>query len=327
MKLLNTFIAFFIGLNLIAQDGYAVLREDLLKQADLPDSLKESNWTVKSIFGLNGSQTSFVNWAAGGRNNITAIGLVDFSAVYQKKNLKWNNDIKLALGGQLFMDSTGRKQGLQKTDDRIDIASAFGYEFKKKWFLTTIGTFKTQSLDGFNFPNDSVRISKFMAPGYINLSLGIEFAPKPFFNAYLSPVACKFTIVNDEVLSDAGAFGVQKAVYNADGTLLTPGKHYRSEIGAYFRMNFQKEIMKNIEMKTRLELFSNYMNNPQNIDVNLENIFAFKVNKWFSASLQWNMIYDDDIMIRDVKGGSGPRTQFKSVLGLGISYTLTNKKI
>jgi hypothetical protein len=319
MRLLNTLIAFFTCLQLLGQDGYATLRDDLLKQAELPDSLKQSNWTVKSIFGLNGSQTSFVNWAAGGRNNITAIGLIDFNAVYQKRNLKWNNDIKLALGGQLFMDSTGRKQGLQKTDDRIDVASAFGYEFKKKWFVTTIGTFKTQSLDGFNFPNDSVRISTFMAPGYFNLSLGIEFAPKPFFNAYLSPIACKFTIVNDQVLANAGAFGVQKAVYNADGTVFTSGKRFRSEIGAYFRMNFQKEIMKNIEMKTRLELFSNYMNNP-------ENIFAFKVNKWFSASLQWNLIYDDDIVIRDIKGGSGPRTQFKSVLGLGISYTLSNKK-
>lgn len=326
MKQLLTAIIFLSASTIHAQDATVALRDDLKKQAELPDSLKVSNWTVKSIFGLNGSQTSFVNWAAGGRNNVTAIGLVDFSAVYQKKNFKWNNDIKLALGGQLFTDSTGKKQGLQKTDDRIDVASAFGYEFKKKWFLTTIGTFKTQSLDGFNFPNDSVRISRFMAPGYVNLSLGMEYAPKQYFNAYLSPLACKFTIVNDQVLANAGAFGVQKADLALDGSVLNPGKRFRSEIGAYFRMNFQKEIMKNIEMKTRLELFTNYLKNPQNIDVNLENIFAFKVNKWFSASLQWNLIYDDDITIRDVKGGSGPRTQFKSVLGLGISYTLTNKK-
>ena len=78
-------------------------------------------------------------------------------------------------------------------------------------------------------------------------------------------------------------------------------------------------------MKTRLELFSNYLNNPQNIDVNLENIFTFKVNKWFSASLQWNVLYDDDIDVRDNKGGFGPRTQFKSVLGLGLSHTIKNQ--
>lgn len=293
-----------------------------------PDSttiIEESPWTLKSLFGVNGTQTSFVNWAAGGRNNISVLGFIDASANYKKNSLKWENDFKFALGGLRYIDSTGKKDGLQKTDDKIDLSSTFGYEFKKTWFYTATAGFRTQTLDGFSFPNDSVRISTFMAPAYVNVSLGIEFAPKESFNMYLSPVAGKITIVNDQVLANAGAFGVEKAVLDTDGSVLTSGKRVRSEFGAYFRMKFQKEIMKNIEMKTRLELFSNYLNNPQNIDVNAENIFTFKVNKWFSASLQWNLIYDDDISIRDANGNSGPRTQFKSVLGLGISYTMTNK--
>lgn len=282
------------------------------------------NWTIKSIFGVNGTQTSFVNWSAGGRNNVSALGFVDFSAKYKKGLIKWDNDVKFALGGLKYIDSTGKKQGLQKTDDRIDIASSFGYEFKKTWFYTLTAGFKTQSLDGFNFPNDSIRISKFMAPAYVNLSIGIEYQPKPSFSVYLSPLAGKMTIVNDEVLSNAGAFGVEKAITDTLGNILTAGKRVRYEIGSYFRIKFQKEIMKNIEMNSRIELFSNYLNNPQNIDVNIENIFNFKVNKWFSASLQWNLQYDDDISIRDASGKTGPRTQFKSVLGLGISYTVKN---
>lgn len=283
------------------------------------------SWALKSIFGVNGTQTSFVNWAAGGRNNVSALGFIEVTANYQKNALKWQNEGKFALGGLIYLDSSGRKEGLQKTDDRIDLASTFGYEFKKTWFYTITAGFKTQSLNGFSFPNDSVRISTFMAPAYFNISLGIEYAPKETFNMYLSPLAGKMTIVNDEVLANAGAFGVEKAVLDTDGSVLTAGKRIRNEFGAYFRVKFQKEIMKNIEMKTRVELFSNYLNNPENIDVNAENIFAFKVNKWFSASLQWNLQYDDDIAIRDSKGNTGPRTQFKSVLGLGISYTLTNK--
>jgi hypothetical protein len=215
---------------------------------------------------------------------------------------------------------------LQKTDDRIDLATSFGYEFKKHWFLTTIAGFRTQFLDGFSFPNDSIPISRFMAPGYASFSLGIEYAPVDYFNVYLSPIASKMTFVNDGRLADAGAFGVRAAELDTNGNVLTRGSRYRNEIGAYFRLRFQKELFKNIEMKTRLELFSNYAHNPQNIDVNFENIFTFKVNKWFQASLQWNLIYDDDIQIRDSKGRTGPRTQFKSVLGLGISYTLTNTK-
>ena len=77
-------------------------------------------------------------------------------------------------------------------------------------------------------------------------------------------------------------------------------------------------------MKTKLELFSNYMNNPENIDVNADVLFTFKINSWFSASLNWTLIYDDDIDIRDNQGNVGPRTQFKSVLGLGVSYTMRN---
>jgi hypothetical protein len=290
------------------------------------DSLEPPKlWMLKSIFGVNGTQTSFVNWAAGGRNNVSALCFFEATANYQKNALKWQNELKFALGGLRYIDSTGKKEGLQKTDDRIDLSSTFGYEFKKTWFYTVTAGFRTQSLNGFSFPNDSVRISTFMAPAYVNLSIGIEYAPKEYFNMYISPLAGKMTIVNDEVLANAGAFGVEKAVLNTDGSVLTAGKRIRNEFGAYFRVKFQKEIMKNIEMKTRVELFSNYLNNPENIDVNAENIFAFKVNKWFSASLQWNLQYDDDIAIRDSKGNTGPRTQFKSVLGLGISYTLANK--
>jgi|UniRef100_UPI004049EBBE hypothetical protein len=293
---------------------------------ELNDTTKkvENPWKFKSIFGLNGSQTSFVNWAAGGRNNVSVLGFIDASLKYNKQHVKWDNDLKFALGGLKYIDSTGKQQGMQKTDDRIDLASTFGYRFKKLWFYTVTGGFKTQSLNGFNFPNDSVKISTFMAPGYLSISFGIEYAPKESFNLYFSPLAGKTTVVRDQTLANAGAFGVDKATYDQNGLLLKLGSKIRNEFGSYLRFKFQKKIMENIEMKTRIELFSNYINNPQNIDINAENIFAFKVNKWFSASLQWNLQYDDDIIIRDVNGKNGPRTQFKSVLGLGISYTLTN---
>ena len=284
-----------------------------------------SHWTSKMLFGINGSQSSFVNWSAGGRNNISMLGFLDASATYRKSNIKWNNDLKLALGGLRFLDKNNTGAQLQKTDDKIDIATSLGYEFKNKWFYTLVGGFKTQMLDGFVFPNDSVRTSKFMAPGYVSSALGIEFALDKNFNVFLSPLATKFTIVNDQVLANAGAFGVQKAELDALGNVLVAGKKVRSEYGTYFKMRFNKELAKNIEMKSRFELFSNYINNPQNIDVNTEVIFTFKVNKWFSSSLQWNLLYDDDIDVTDNKGRVGPRTQFKSVLGLGVSFTIKNK--
>jgi len=310
-----TLIAFLAGFTL-------VVGQDVVPTLPLDSLLKQNPWRFKAITGINGSQTAFVNWAAGGRNNISLLGFIDASAKYKKGDHKWDTDFKYALGGLLYTDSTGKKQGLQKTDDRIDLATSYGYEFQKKWFYTATAGFKTQTLDGFSYPNDSVRISTFLAPAYVSFSLGIEYAPSPAFSVYLSPLAAKITIVNDEVLANAGAFGVTPATFNENGVILTEGKRVRYEFGSYFRMKFEKAIAKNIEMKTRVELFSNYLDNPQNIDVNTENIFNFKINDWFSASLQWNLQYDNDIQILDRKGNTGPRTQFKSVLGLGISYTI-----
>jgi hypothetical protein len=126
------------------------------------------------------------------------------------------------------------------------------------------------------------------------------------------------------VLANVGAFGVQAATYDGNGALVTAGRKLRSEFGAYMKMSFNRELMKNIEMKSTVELFSNYLDQPQNIDVNADILFTFKVNNWFSASLNWTAIYDDDIQIQLSNGKVGPRFQFKSVLGLGISYTLRN---
>lgn len=318
IKKIFTTILVVASFNAKAQDLPTVPIRDVLSDT--------SYWSTKMLFGLNGSQSAFVNWAAGGRNNISMLGFLDATATYRKKNIKWNTDLKLALGGiRFFGKALESGSNVQKTDDRVDLASSLGYEFKNKWYYTIVGGFKTQMLDGFIYPNDSIPTSRFLAPGYGSWALGIEYAPTPNFNVFLSPLAAKYTIVNDAVLANAGAFGVRAATYDGVGNLISAGKKFRSEYGAYFKFRYSKELVKNVEMKSRLELFSNYVDKPQNVDVNAEVIFTFKVNKWLSSSLQWNLVYDDDISVIDSKGRKGPRTQFKSVLGLGVSFTLKNK--
>ena len=170
-----------------------------------------------------------------------------------------------------------------------------------------------------------MRTSTFLAPAYDNIALGIDYTPNEHLTIFLSPVAGKLTHVRDQVLANAGAFGVDPAEIDiTTGDIITAGKMFRGEFGAYFKFQYDNTLAKNIEMKSKLELFSNYLHNPGNIDINAEVIFNFKINSWLSASLNWNLIYDDDIDIRDSKGGFGPRTQFKSVLGLGLSYTMKN---
>lgn len=270
-----------------------------------------SVWKLKSLYSLSGTQSSFVNWNAGGRNNISLIGNIRASADYNKAKWNWSSDATLAFGGIKYLDDV---QGvdLQKTEDKIDLSSIVGMRISKRFLISLNSGFKTQFADGFTYPNDSVAVSKFMAPGYLNLALGTDYIKDANFSVFGSPFAAKTTLVMDDSLSQLGAFGVEK------------GERIRHEFGAFIKLKWNSKLMKNIDMKSKIELFSNYLNNPENIDVNAELVFIFRVNSLFSATAQWNLVYDDDIKIRDKNGNIGPRTQFKSVLGIGISYKLEN---
>lgn len=279
---------------------------------------KESNWKLESIFSLNITQSSFTNWASGGRNNISGLGFINASADYSKGHWKWANQLSTGLGGIKYFD-----ENLQKTDDLLDIQSTVSYGLKDPWYISLLGGFRTQYLNGYVDPEDP-RTSAFMAPGYGNLSLGIEYIPNDNFKVLLSPLSAKFTWVQVQRLADMGAYGVEPAELDALGNVLTPGRNFRPELGAYLRVSYKKELIENINLRTRWEFFSNYLDSPDHIDVNGELILDFKINKWFSANLQLNLIYDHDIKIEDRKGNIGPRTQFKQVLGIGIAYRLAN---
>ena len=275
------------------------------------DTLKSSDWELKSLHSLNGTQSSFVNWNAGGRNNISLNASIRASANFNREIWNWSNDLSLAFGGIKYLDDSEVFM-YQKTDDKIDLSSKLGVRISEKYLISLNTGFKTQFADGYTYPNDSIAVSKFMAPGYMNLAIGTDYVKDANFSVFGSPFAAKTTFVMDDSLSQIGSFGVEK------------GERIRHEFGAFLKLKWNAELMKNIEMKSKLELFSNYLNNPQNIDVNAELVFVFRVNSLFSATAQWNLIYDDDIQIRDINGKVGPRTQFKSVLGIGISYKLEN---
>jgi len=103
------------------------------------------------------------------------------------------------------------------------------------------------------------------------------------------------------------------------------GETSKFEFGAYFRFLFVKDIAKNVNLNTKLELFSDYLNNPQNIDVNWDTQINLKVNSWLSAMFGFVLAYDHDTPITDKDGITGPRTQIKQLLSVGLSYNFKNK--
>jgi hypothetical protein len=283
------------------------------------DSLE--GWKTGGLISINGSQVSLTNWNAGGQNSISINGLVSMYANLRKGKSEWENSMDLGYG----ILRQGRKDNVSwiKTDDKIDVVSKYGRKASDKWFYSALLNFNTQATNGYNYPNDSVYISRFMAPGYMLIAAGMDFKPVKPLSFFIAPFTMKNTFVLDQTLANQGAFGVEAA--DSTGGTITPGKRIRMETGGYVRIQYQQEVMKNVKITSSLSLFSNYLNNPQNIDVNWETLLQFKVNKYISATLSTHLIYDDDIDIAvfddaGVQTGKGPRLQFKEVFGVGFAY-------
>jgi hypothetical protein len=266
-----------------------------------------SYWKFGGLGSISFSQVSLTNWVAGGENSISGNILANGLANYNKGKSSWENMLILGYGLMKQGDV-----GVRKTDDRIDFASKYGFKATEKWFYTAMFRFYTQFTEGYAYPNDSVPISTIMAPGYINLSIGIDYKPSEKFNLYFGPLSGKVTYVLDDDLSAKGAFGVEK------------GKNVRYEFGGLIKSMYTREIVKNVTFLTRLDLFSNYFKHPEKIDVSWEVLLNMKINKYLSASLNTLLIWDDDIKFIEyddfgVETGSKSKVQFKEVFGIGLS--------
>ena len=278
-------------------------------------------WKAGGVTSLMITQTALSNWSAGGQNSLSATALVNLFANYHHKRIQWDNTLDLGYG--LMQQGKGK---IIKSDDKIDFSSKYGQYAFKHWYYTAMLNFKTQFAQGFNYPNDSVMISDFMAPAYVTLALGMDYKPADYFSLLIAPVTGRMTIVNNQTLADQGAFGVEPASYDDFHNVVTNGKKTRLELGGYIKTAVKYDIMKNVTLNAKLDLFTNYLKNPQNIDVNGELLIAMKVNKYISASILMDVIYDDDIKINidsnkdGITDKSGPRTQLKEVLGVGFSY-------
>lgn len=260
-------------------------------------------WKKGGQFALNFSQVSLTNWIQGGENSIAVNSFLNLYATYAKGKSIWDNKLDLAFGTVKSGD-----QGFRKSDDKIDFSSKYGILAAKKLYYSALLNFRSQFTAGYKYPDDSTIISKFLAPAYITAGIGIDYKPVDYFSVYFSPVTGRLLIVNDQVLSDAGAFGVE------------PGKKVKAGFGALLRIEFAKDIITNVNLKTKLELFSDYLDHPENLDVYWDVFIAMKINKWLAANLNTTLVYDSNTMITDKDGNTGPRTQFKEVFGVGLTY-------
>ena len=268
-------------------------------------SQEESHWERSGSMGLNISQSSFSNWASGGS---TAFGLnfqSDYQANYQHGRNMWQNRLELAYG---FNSEKGDRS--QKTQDKIYLSTLYGYQVKKYLYLGGSFDFRTQFANGFNYDSSPLElISQFMSPGYLTVGAGLIWKPKPYFSLVFNLISWRGTFVLDDALSDAGAYGVD------------PGDKYRTDFGANLKADFNYWLMKNVNLYSRLELYSNYLDKPLNVDVLWDIQLNLVVNEWISVKLNTSLLYDDDVLIKQDDGRMVHKVQFKEILGVGLQYT------
>lgn len=145
-----------------------------------------------------------------------------------------------------------------------------------------------------------------MAPGYLMIGAGVTWMPKKWFTMTFTPATWRGTFVTSSRLSTEGAYGVD------------PGKRLLSEFGGNLKLEFNYEFLPNMTLYSRVDFYSNYLDKPQNVDVRWDTQINMKINRWFAANLNLNLIYDDDTKILQKDGRQGARIQFKEALGIGL---------
>ncbi len=319
-KVLLLGILLYAGL-ISAQADSAVFQQFNADKKDPSDTA----WKAGGNFALQFTQASYSNWQAGGANSFSGNALFSSFANYDKGGKwRWYNSLVLAYGLNFQEELT------IKTDDRIELESRVDRTISTNWNASALSNFRTQFADGYENPEDSNRISTFLAPAYTLLGLGLTYKPNKFFSAFLSPATAKFTLVNNQALANEGAYGVDAGVFDSvSNTYTSLGSKTRFEIGAYSNLNYKQEIFKNITLQSRIDFYMNYLNDDfyNFVDINGEVILFLKVNDYITANVAVNFIYDDDILF-DTNGdgnGDAPRTQFKQVLGVGFAYNFGDK--
>lgn len=284
-----------------------------------------SFWKNLNKLGINFSEVAFVNWNAGGNNSIAALGNARFERNYKFRYIQWDNYMDLRYGLNL---QEGQK--LRKTDDAIRLSSTFGFQRDtiSNWYYSAKANFNTQFSNGYKYPDRTTPISRFMSPGYSFLGAGTSYITKDQkFNLYISPLTQKSTFVLDQDLANKGSFGVQRAILDMDGNVIEPGENIFLEFGFHLTNAWQTQVWDNVKLDHRLSLYTDYLRNFGNIDIDWELNVELQVNKYVVTTIGTHIIYDDNVLFNEEVNAQGiivtpgeTRIQFKQLLGVGVAY-------
>lgn len=297
---------------LINGDTLIMLGDSLI----IEKKVKETFWKTGGNYNLSIQQVSLANWSAGGASSFALNTGVSLFANYKRNNKIWDTNLTVNFG---FNRQADRSFRTRKTNDNFKFVSKYGRELTKGFYLSTQLEARTQLLEGYKYFKESgaeldsrTLISDFLSPGYIQSSTGLNYQKekKDFkFSSILSPFTGRFTIVLNDSLSRAGAFG------------MIPGDKVKPEAGASLGTSIDMKVMENISWKADLNLFSNY-GRFGNMVVNFNSTISMKVNKYISTRVETVLIYDENVYIEMDDGSKSRAIQLQNLInfGLGIDF-------
>jgi hypothetical protein len=271
---------------------------------------KERKFKHSFQLGFTINQSTFSdNWKGGGVNSFAFGGFLNYGVKHKTENWDFNSDLQMQLG---YQDNKGEVR--RKNADRLFYDLKAGYILSPKWNVFGSLNFLSQFQDGFDSKTKSLSditkdslVSKFMAPAYITTSVGFEYKPLSYLWMRLGVGTLRQTIVLDPTISNAQLYGLEN-----------PGDKIRNQFVLQYIVNFDKDLAKNVNFKTRYMVNYDYFKSGKpNAFVHIMNAnLTLKATKYISTNFQVNIIKDYD-QSKDI--------QWSQILTLGMVLTLSRQ--
>ena len=256
---------------------------------------EKQGWTKGGNFSFLANQSTFNNWLAGGQSNMSGNIGANYDFNYKAGNVNWDNKLIVAYG-------LSKIKGVdtQKTDDRIEFNSLYGKKAKGHWFYSAFLNFKTQMDTGLDPDTQTVKVSHFFSPAFLQVGPGMLWKKSDNLKVNIAPATSKLIVVHDHFTEFGSSFGVEQ------------GKTTRYELGASLGAYYKLDLMANVTFENILNLYSNYLEDPQYVDVDYQLNIVLKVNKYLSTNFAFQAIYDENALSEKI--------QTRQVIGVGVNY-------
>ena len=280
--------------NIILLIALTIQIQSIYSQEAMQESPPVSPWAKVGTFSFLVNQSSFDNWIAGGVSNISGAIGVNYDFNYSKAKWSWDNKIIVAFGITKI-----KAQDIQKSNDRLEWNSVLGKKAKGIWNYSLFLNFKTQFTDDLN--SETKGPTRILSPGYLQVGPGMLWRKSNNLKVNMAVATSKLIVVDKELtLPDNAYFGVEE------------GSSVRYELGASIGAYYKFTLMENITMENILNMYSDYLEDPQNVDFDYTINIVMGINKYFSTNLAFQAIYDDNAF---------QGLQTRQMIGLGINYS------